>query len=350
MLNYQKEPDQVLELRQRYLRRLLHTCNSLPLALIGGDEESAARITLDQVYIELYTRTFEEPNPKVERKGGVIADARANQKPLSALEVATRHPRLVLLGDPGSGKSTFVQKMAGWVAGAALGENLPPLPTGWDVTLLPIFTVLRELAPKLSNLNLSGLDENERDKRLLQTLFAHWQEELENDQCGKFYSTLRQAVVEGKVFLVFDGLDEVPQQTRVLVRQSVTALLHQYRTIQRVIITCRIRSYVGNAVLPGWPDHRLAPFEAEQVQRFVAAWYNTQYKVGRFAASANVMRRLPTYNKRCAGRTGRTGCQPDVADDDGADPSARSASAQLTSQVLQAGSGNSVTTLESRRI
>jgi len=78
---------------------------------------------------------------------------------------------------------------------------------------------------------------------------------------------------------VLDGLDEVPHDLRGRVREAVDALLKIY-TIQRIIVTCRVRSYVGDSMLPNFTSHTLAPFNKKQISNFVQAWYNTQRELG----------------------------------------------------------------------
>jgi hypothetical protein len=146
-------------LRTAYLNRLAQQTSQLSLAGIdpaaaGGDD---AGLSLDVVYTALLTQT-----PREER----LADLKPGQRPLSALEQLNRHRRLVLLGDPGGGKSTFVNFVALCLAGEILG--LPhagldllrtPLPDNkgndeesaqpWDHgALLPVRVVLRDFAAR----------------------------------------------------------------------------------------------------------------------------------------------------------------------------------------------------------
>jgi hypothetical protein len=136
--------------RERYLQRIQQQCNVLPLAPLGGEEGSGDEVTLEQIYVALDTQTrvplTEEEKKERERKhGSSFGSGREGDesRPLSALEAATQHHRLALLGDPGSGKSTFVRQLVAWIAEANLGQR--SLPSGWHGHLIPLLTVLREL-------------------------------------------------------------------------------------------------------------------------------------------------------------------------------------------------------------
>jgi formylglycine-generating enzyme required for sulfatase activity len=61
-------------------------------------------------------------------------------------------------------------------------------------------------------------------------------------------------------------------------------LLQRYGDLRQVIVTCRVRSYAGDAVLPGFARHTLAPFDEEKIRTFVEGWYQAQYNLGRLRA------------------------------------------------------------------
>ncbi len=103
--------------RQRYLAQLARDCQSLPLVELGSDPDASDDVTLNEVYISLNT-THTVPLTKEEQKKAREQIGREREKrPLTAREAAAQTPRLALLGDPGSGKSTFVRHLlalAGW--------------------------------------------------------------------------------------------------------------------------------------------------------------------------------------------------------------------------------------------
>ncbi len=86
-----------------------------------------------------------------------MQEGNRDSRPLTALEVATQTKHLVLLGDPGSGKSTFVRQLAARTAAAYLAGE-PPFPD-WQAGLIPVLITLRKLAPELTVLDLQDISE-----------------------------------------------------------------------------------------------------------------------------------------------------------------------------------------------
>ncbi|MBN2393810.1 MAG: hypothetical protein JXR84_23965, partial [Anaerolineae bacterium] len=96
-------------LRQAYLYRLMQQTRRLPLG--GVDPKSASdvqsgELRLSAVYTALLTQRQEVGARHTE------ASAEWDLRRLSAVEVLNAEPCLVLLGDPGSGKTTFVNFVA----------------------------------------------------------------------------------------------------------------------------------------------------------------------------------------------------------------------------------------------
>ena len=129
------------------------------------------------------------------------------------------------------------------------------------------------------------MSDDERGKALVGAVWAHWEERLAENDCTAMTDRLRDALADGDVLLVFDGLDEVPFSTRLVVRQTLRDLLRRYRKIQRLIVTSRTRSYTEDVALSGFRSYTLAPFTDEQVGHFVAAWYNAQAAQGALSRS-----------------------------------------------------------------
>ena len=290
--------------RQRYLARLLNHCRALPLDALGGDAESEKKVTLDQVYIDLNTtvqvsqRTLEKIQhdtpvdwKQIQQELGVESSERGmpdrqrylhreevdeKQLPLPVLDTLRFTPYLALLGDPGGGKSSFIRMV---IARLIEGTPLP----GLSGDLLPVLVVLRDFVPRLSAINLNALPGAKHADALADAVRDQMLADLAALDAAGFAEGLQDALVAKHCVLVFDGLDEVPQELRGLVRRAVLAAIDRYHPLH-VLITCRTRSYVEDAVLPRFEAFTLAPFDERQIETFVRAWYDAQHEVGRFDA------------------------------------------------------------------
>ena len=117
--------DSTIRLRQEYLDWLIGHVRSVPLSGIDPrsiPDQTRQELKLAAVYTALMTERTESTADRDR-----LPD-RAQQR-LSAMAVLNAEPHLALLGDPGSGKSTFVNFVALCMAGELLGDadaNLTP--------------------------------------------------------------------------------------------------------------------------------------------------------------------------------------------------------------------------------
>jgi internalin A len=193
----------------------------------------------------------------------------------ASVEALGEHPRLVLLGDPGSGKSTLVS----WVAWR-LSRSQPGRLREVLGDLVPVPMVLREM--KIER----GMTWEKLWEAFLELSVAEKLREHEG----------RDAFLErGQAVILLDGLDEV---SSVEVRQDLRATVFEgMRRFPRCrfVLTSRLVGYdevefhgyrLKSPVLPDG-NIRLkevtalryvAPFNDDQIERFTANWYVSREK------------------------------------------------------------------------
>ncbi|MEM9998647.1 MAG: SUMF1/EgtB/PvdO family nonheme iron enzyme [Bacteroidota bacterium] len=271
------DPSSLEKVRTRYLTRLRNYCHLLPLAAVGGEASTGDEVKLEDVYIALNTTT----RKKRDQDGDLEPDASQSRgekaEPLSAWEAVGEHRRIVLLGDPGAGKSTFVKQ---WLA-EHIDHLLEPGSDPVATEPLPVFLTLRDLIPRLRACKVSHLADQERRKVLAEVLREQVVDDLARHDAQDLADVVREAFTDGRCRLVLDGLDEVPYDLRRRVREVVRAALQRY-DLEYLIVTCRVRSYGDEAAqLTGLPSFTLAPLDREQKQQFASSWYEAQVRLNR---------------------------------------------------------------------
>ena len=279
------------KLEANYLRRVQTLSNALPLAVIDPKAVERTRqqsMDLLPLYVSLETRTpvkAEEGTSSHGKPGHLesMADSERESRCISALEAATGERQMVLLGDPGSGKTTFANYLCLYLAGARLqrlgeptllaGENwLSHLEPAWTHgPILPLQITLRRFC---ATPWCDGTAEG---------LWNYIDEMLSEQDLADFAPHLRRELAEGGVLVLLDGLDEVadPAQRRV-VRNAVAAFATTYQhPHNRYLVTCRGYAYQdAGCQLEGFPAHQLAPFHQEQIDRFIGCWYREVCRLG----------------------------------------------------------------------
>lgn len=279
-------------LRANYLNRVFNVCGQLSLA--GVDRKVASdvktQLNLGAVYTGLLTRT-----PEIKNR----PSSKREPRYLSAVEMLNQQPRLVLLGDPGSGKSTFVNFVALCLAGEALkgarknkkistsnlydtdlktltlplpfksgsqNKELPPQP--WEHgALLPIRIILRDFAAR----GLPEPGQAATARHLWDFIVA----DLDATTLGEYKGHMLNEIRDIGGLILLDGLDEVPEanERRVQIKQSIEDFAKSLPNC-RILITSRTYAYQKQDWrLNGFAETELAPFTEDQIMYFIERWY-----------------------------------------------------------------------------
>lgn len=265
-----------------YCQTIVQSSGSLPLRGIdiGSSDPTTLQTSmgLAQVYIALDTKSPVNV-PDVEGRQQELPEKRET-KPLSALAAAVADRQLVILGDPGSGKTTFVRHLAYCLAANTLYPddnwltNLPYWPLTESDTI-PVFIVLRDFARSLPRKLPLKADPSH--------LWDFIKTRLAAQNLDFVVPVLQKFLQAGKVLLLLDGLDEATTYSkRAFVRDAIIAFVQRYSG-NRVLITCRVLSYqdVSLRLPPSmFSNHDLALFDEVKIDNFITAWYRELARLG----------------------------------------------------------------------
>ena len=197
------------------------------LETISGRQRLPIEQLLQQCNLESFER-FSLSNIREER--------------ISGLEAVKRHDKLMVLGKPGAGKTTFLKRLA---ILCNLGK--------FQQHRVPFFVTLKEFAKTPGQPRLLAY---------LSDWLGHCQ--------GADLATAETILKAGRGLVLLDGLDEVQDSDLTRVLQDIKQFAEQFHCNQ-FAITCRIaaREYTFQQ----FTDVEVADFDQEQIAEFVHKWF-----------------------------------------------------------------------------
>lgn len=157
---------------------------------------------------------------------------------------------IVILGDPGSGKTTHLRRVLLWCLKGG------PEKLGLPKDMIPVFLPLRNL--KDISKNLDDFIQSELDQPHLET----------PEGFGK------RLLKRGNLLFLLDGLDEVAEtEHREKVCRWIETAMKVY-TSSRFVITCRFAGYTEESRFSAdFLEMHIRPMTAEQAETFIHNWY-----------------------------------------------------------------------------
>ncbi|MCA6544390.1 MAG: NACHT domain-containing protein, partial [Pseudanabaena sp. M074S1SP2A07QC] len=251
--------------------KLFHVAQTVELE----DQYVPIQVTLERRYQKHSEdfRSYVEAEEDTKRLYAMKGDLEKFERSQVDWQVAKKdHKQIIVLADPGMGKSTLLRMEAGKTAKEqreklegllALDiKNEEEILKAIDVVVLPIYLRLSDLAKESGTLL-------EIISRLLRIYYLETGEKIEK--------VLIEKLKKGQCLLLFDALDEVPNdkgQRQNLKNKILNPFIQSYSC--PIICTSRIVGYGG--LLDQAKEVEIVPFTTKQTEEYIEVWFKNAKK------------------------------------------------------------------------
>lgn len=180
---------------------------------------------------------------------------------IPGIEAVEKYSRLLILGKPGSGKTTFLKHLAiRCISGDLYVERIP------------VFVTLKEFAEEAGQPSILeylrqifssyGLASDLTVKTGILQSFLTWNK-----------TSVEQLLKNGRLLILLDGLDEVRALDASRVLRQIRDFADRFAQNQ-IVLTCRIaaREYTFEQ----FTEVEIADFDNEQIVSFTSKWFNSK--------------------------------------------------------------------------
>lgn len=251
-----------------YLTTLLDRTGYIEIVGIGaggGREAGAGRYAIEKLYTPLRSRdTLSLESSELEER------MLQRSEILGLSDILPKSPRLLIEGQPGSGKTTFLNFIATMLGrdnlnlpcpdGRTWAQHYLGLDTSWK-GCVPLFLRLALLVPRLQEAD-EGLDDRSMILDLIETAYPN---------CGIKREEWEGTIQQGKAVLLLDGLDEVVDSR---IRKRLFSIFRDAcREWKDCPVVVTSRPFKTTALRDmGFHHTVIEPFSPDEIQKFTRRW------------------------------------------------------------------------------
>jgi predicted NACHT family NTPase len=171
---------------------------------------------------------------------------------ITGLEAAQKYQRFVVLGNPGSGKTTYLKYLALYYAGK-IGDSDGKRP---QKTLFPIFISLRTIAEKRNS------------------IFKMLLYKLEQAQIPSAKDFLENLLKKGNCILLLDGFDELTKGQQIsLAKDLVEFTKNTEYSKNSIVISSRVTDFLTQ--LTSFVELQNVEFDESSIKKFIQNWFHS---------------------------------------------------------------------------